>query len=332
MENRFEIAPGIYSTVSRVDRKPKKIIRSNKGKSLAKFISDYTLIDIETSDLDPRWSDIYEVAGIKIRDNNVTDKFESLIKPSNFSEVPNFVTNLTGISTEMILQNGKPELETLKKFFGFIADDIVVGHNVNFDINFLYDKGGESFSNDFIDTLRIARHAWPMEQHNRLQDLRERIGTPQDDHPHRAFTDSLMTKLVFDTEKSILGNDWFYKKQYHKYPRKPKTMAKDIEASDPQKIDIDSPLFKQNVVFTGKIESFTRTQAWQIVADLGGNPQQGINKDTNYLVVGDTSFSPVLKGGLSGKQKKAQEKLQEGQDIKIITESVFLDMINEEKD
>ncbi|MDN6899537.1 exonuclease domain-containing protein [Oenococcus sicerae] len=332
MDIKFEITPGLFGTVSRVDSKPERLIRSNKGKSLAKFVSNYTLIDIETSDLDPRWSDIYEVAGIKVRDNEIADQFTCLIKPEGFSEVPSFITQLTGITTEMILTDGKNESDTLKNFFNFVSDDIVVGHNVNFDINFLYDKGGENFCNDFIDTLRIARHAWPDEPHNRLKDLRKRIGKPQNDNPHRAFSDSLMTKIVFDTEKNILGNNWFYKKQYHAYSRKPKTKAKDIKPSDISQINVDSPLFRQNIVFTGKLESFTRTQAWQLVANFGGNPQQGINKATNYLVIGDTSFCPILKGGLSGKQKKAQEKLQEGQDIKIITESVFLDMLNEDKD
>ncbi|KGI04729.1 hypothetical protein X297_08330, partial [Oenococcus oeni IOEB_L40_4] len=81
MDTRFEIAPGIFGTISRVDSKSVKRTRKNKGKSLAEFVPDYTLIDIETSDFDPRWSDIYEVSGIKVRNNEVTDKFTSLIKP-----------------------------------------------------------------------------------------------------------------------------------------------------------------------------------------------------------------------------------------------------------
>ena len=28
----------------------------------------------------------------------------------------------------------------LRKFQEFLADDIIVGHNVNFDVNFLYDN------------------------------------------------------------------------------------------------------------------------------------------------------------------------------------------------
>ncbi|MHA5112883.1 exonuclease domain-containing protein [Oenococcus oeni] len=327
MDTRFEIAPGIFGTISRVDSKSVKRTRKNKGKSLAEFVPDYTLIDIETSDFDPRWSDIYEVSGIKVRNNEVTDKFTSLIKPEGFSGVPSFITGLTGITTEMILDQGRKESEALRSFFNFISDDIVVGHNVNFDINFLYDKGGENFSNNFIDTLRIARHTWPEEKQNRLEDLRIRIGKPKNDTPHRGLSDSLMTKLVFDTEKNILGSNWVYKKE-----NQTRTKIKDIQPIDVSKINIDSPLYKQNIVFTGKLKLFTRNQACQLVANFGGTPQQGINKYTNYLVVGDTSFFPTIKGGLTGKQKKAQEKLQKGQNIRTITESVFLDMLNEDRD
>ncbi|MHA5104311.1 hypothetical protein R5R40_09285 [Oenococcus oeni] len=48
--------------------------------------------------------------------------------------------------------------------------------------------------------------------------------------------------------------------------------------------------------------------------------------------VDSKSVKRTSKGGLTGKQKKAQEKLQKGQNIRTITESVFLDMLNEDRD
>ena len=48
--------------------------------------------------------------------------------------------------------------EVLPKFKEFIKEDILIGHNINFDINFLYDNFvenlNEPLSNNFIDTLR----------------------------------------------------------------------------------------------------------------------------------------------------------------------------------
>ena len=49
--------------------------------------------------------------------------------------------------------------------WNFLKGEVIVGHNVNFDVNFLYDDFqrtfGLQFQNDFIDTLRPARTLLP---------------------------------------------------------------------------------------------------------------------------------------------------------------------------
>jgi len=45
----------------------------------------------------------------------------------------------------------------LSEFLDWMGDGLILGHNVNFDINFLYDNAedicGKYVGNDFIDTL-----------------------------------------------------------------------------------------------------------------------------------------------------------------------------------
>ena len=75
--------------------------------------------------------------------------------------IPTFITNLTGISNKMVEEKGVSAFEGLAKFLDFVDQDIIVGHNVNFDINFIYDKCEKHLniplSNDFIDTMKIAK-------------------------------------------------------------------------------------------------------------------------------------------------------------------------------
>ena len=47
-----------------------KVIRK-KGKRLREFINNYTLFDIETTDLNINYAEIIEIAAIKVRNNNI---------------------------------------------------------------------------------------------------------------------------------------------------------------------------------------------------------------------------------------------------------------------
>lgn len=84
--------------------------------------------------------EIVEICILKVRNGEIVDKYESLIKPNN--EIDDFIKNLTGISNEM-LEDAPKFSEIYKEILTFIDNDIIVGHNVNFEINFLHDKFAE---------------------------------------------------------------------------------------------------------------------------------------------------------------------------------------------
>lgn len=323
---KFEIAPGIFSVVE--NAKPAKTVR-NKGKNLAKFIDDYCVIDIETTGLDPKWDDIIEISALRVRDSKIVDEFTTLVIPDDFEELPSFISDLTGITTDDILQKGINTGAAVKKFISFVADDVILGHNVNFDINFLYDSlkkyTNQQFNSNFIDTLRIARHALPEERHHRIKDLVE-IFSISGYRLHNSLEDCKVTKLIYDELKQILGAKWEYKITYKDNHGKYKFDSKDIIA-DENKFIQTHIFFDKYFVFTGKLEHLNRKSAAQLVADIGGHPQNGVNKDTNFLVVGSFDYVKSIKDGMSSKQKKAIEKQLSGQDIQILTEDVFLEQL-----
>lgn len=168
-----------------------------KGKSLLEFPSSYVVIDLETTGLDPKNNHIIEVAGLRITDGQENGTFTSLVNP--YVPLDPFITGLTGITQEM-LHPAPPLDDVLPRFLAFIDDDIVVGHNVNFDINFIYEASiallHRPFSNDFVDTLRLSRRLYREEQHHRLSDLiaRFQIGDCVD---HRAMSDVRQTNACF---------------------------------------------------------------------------------------------------------------------------------------
>ena len=67
----------------------------------------------------------------------------------------------------------------------------------------------------------------------------------------------------------------------------------------------------------------------QLVADIGGIPGDSVTKKTNYLILGNNDYCKSIKDGKSAKQKKAEKLILDGQDLQIIPEAVFIDMISE---
>ena len=134
-------------------------VREYKGKSILDFPSDYVLVDIETTGILPERDEIIEISAIRIKDNNIVGTFSELVKVKGSTK--GIVERKTGITDKML--SDKEEIkEVLKKFLVFIEDDdILVGYNFNFDINFLYDFFEKELDyylmNDFIDVLRFSK-------------------------------------------------------------------------------------------------------------------------------------------------------------------------------
>lgn len=71
-----------------------------------------------------------------------------------------------------------------------------------------------------------------------------------------------------------------------------------------------------------------RKDAMQIVVDFGGIVENNVTKDT-YLILGNNDYCSTIKDGKSTKHKKAESLILKGQDIQILPENVFYDLISD---
>ena len=181
--------------------------REFKGSSLLKWVDDYVLVDIETTGLSPRTDEIIEIGAIKVKENKIIDKYDSLIRIDR--PLNPFITNLTGITNEM-LQKGKDSMQVLEEFMDFTGQNIIIGHNVNFDINFIYDKCeiylDSYFKNDFIDTMRIAKKIMPNCRNYKLGTLAEMFNVDYK-NAHRGLKDVEITYEVYNKLKEYAKGD-----------------------------------------------------------------------------------------------------------------------------
>ncbi|MBR3227225.1 MAG: 3'-5' exonuclease [Erysipelotrichaceae bacterium] len=175
-----------------------------KDMSLKVLPADYTVIDTETTGLSPFDSRMIEVSGIKVRNDMIVSTFSRLIDPE--TDISYFISKLTGITNEMVIDEGKLA-EVLPEYIAFIGDDILLGHNVTFDINFINAASWEvfrrPFKKEYVDTMYISRRIWPWERHHRLIDLIERcqLGGEQE---HRGLSDCMYTYRAYLRMKEIL--------------------------------------------------------------------------------------------------------------------------------
>ncbi|WP_168163133.1 BRCT domain-containing protein [Facklamia sp. HMSC062C11] len=102
-----------------------------------------------------------------------------------------------------------------------------------------------------------------------------------------------------------------------------------IMDSDKSKLEVDNLLYGKVCVITGTLEYLFRREAMQIIADIGGINADNVTKKTNYLILGNFEYNSILKGEKSLKLKKAEKYILEGQDLKILSENVFYDLIDE---
>lgn len=299
--------------------------RPYKGKSLLEFPKDYIVIDLETTGLDPSVDEIIEIGAIKYQNQRKIDVFSTLIQPSH--PISDSVSSLTGITNDMLVSS--PSIaEVLTELREFLDGYALVGHNIHFDINFLYDSYTNylhvPLPNDFVDTLRIARIVLPNLEHHRLSDLAEYyqidcVGA------HRACTDCTITNQIYCELSNSKIDFSKFNSRPNRYKRRNYSglSVKDI-CPTTNNFDKSNPFYNKYVVFTGPLSKLSRSEAAQIIVNFGAICQDYVTKKTNYLILGNESYTG---GRLSGKHKLAITYISKGQDLKILSENVFYDLL-----
>lgn len=153
----------------------------------------YVAVDLETTGLDPEREAIIEVAAITFRGNDIIDSFSSLVDPAR--EVPSYITQLTGITSAMVAD--APSIFSLRsRLKSQLADHILVGHNIEFDLGFLRQER-IGYGNPRIDTVTLASILAPEAGRFSLGALAQYLNFPASKGNHRALVDAEQTVELF---------------------------------------------------------------------------------------------------------------------------------------
>ncbi len=157
----------------------------------------YAIVDIETTG---GYADNHRMTEIAIYHHDgmqITDRFQTLINPGR--RVPDFITGLTGITNEMVMQAPSFE-EIASEIHGWLKDRVFVAHNAHFDYSFIkkeFDDAGIQWSPRKLCTVRLGRKIIPGLDSYSLGRLAESLGIRISDR-HRAGGDAEATAKIFD--------------------------------------------------------------------------------------------------------------------------------------
>lgn len=170
-----------------------------RGRYTKKIIDDYCVLDIETTGLSWQKDQILEIGIVKVRNQQIVDQYIQLLDPQQ--KISHFITQLTGIDNEMVL--GMPALyDIIDEVIDFIGQDIIIGHNTAFDLNFIANHFERDIENEYMDTLQFSRKIYPHMHHHRLTDMVEFLNLSNNEH--RALADCLATYELYEHLKHVI--------------------------------------------------------------------------------------------------------------------------------
>lgn len=154
------------------------------------------VLDTETTGFSQYTDRIVEFGAIKLKNGKVVEKKSFLINPE-FKMNPK-VIEVHGITDEMV--KDKPtERGYIKELIEFFSDcDLIVGHNVTFDIRFIeemFKRCGYNFNCTYLDTLKFAKSMYPSSPNHKLGTLAEYLNINVST-AHRALADVETTLML----------------------------------------------------------------------------------------------------------------------------------------
>jgi DNA polymerase III epsilon subunit family exonuclease len=161
----------------------------------------FWVVDVETTGCRADEDRLIELAAVEISDLKLGLHFSSLVRPGPGIELPRFITNLTGITDQMLAQAPRPE-EVMPLFFRLVKTGIFVAHPASFDWKFIQKESDQPLNMPKVCNLRLARRIHHDLKNHKLDTLADhyRFRFP-DDHSakarHRALGDALVTARIF---------------------------------------------------------------------------------------------------------------------------------------
>ena len=292
---------------------------------------NFVAIDFETANFDR--GSVCAVGLTKVVNGLVVSTQSWFVYPPTGLDFTN--TYLHGIAAGHVVEAPSWQ-ETLERMARVADGDPLVAYSP-------FDKGVYNAANrlsdipssdlTFFDALAVVRHHCQLPSH-RLPLVVEHFGLPDFNH-HEAGADSLACALITLRVAEERGCEtvealWATLPTRSSSPaNRSRVYKKKADLPQPSLVaDPDHPLFGEIVCFSGDLDSYTRSEAQELVASFGATVSGSVTKKTTLVVMGGFDPATLRPGAtLSTKIQKAQVLAGGGQPVEIVTEQTFLEIL-----
>ncbi|MDG4555295.1 MAG: exonuclease domain-containing protein [Candidatus Competibacter sp.] len=288
---------------------------------------DFVAIDVETANAD--MASICQIGVAKYISGELAEEWSSLVDPKDYFDSINITIH--GITEEDVV--GKPTFPELVGQLGsFLNGSVSVSHT-HFDrvsISRALTKYGLSdFDTTWLDSALVARRAWQEFARSGygLANVCNKIGHEFKHHDALEDAKASGRVLLAAIEKTGLDVDAWLKRI--KKPIDPASISSGAaikRAAIKRDGNPEGELYGEVIVFTGSLE-IPRKEAADLAASIGCMVAESVTKKTTMLVVGDQDISRLAGKEKSSKHLKAEQFIQKGQNIRIIKESDFKELV-----
>ena len=276
----------------------------------------FVALDVETANAD--CSSICQIGIARFEDGCLAEEWSTLVNPEDYFDP--FNVSIHGITEDMVV--GSPVLpNVVEEIRSRLQGRITLCHTP-FD-RIAFSQAGakydlEGFECIWLDSARVARRTWPQfaRRGYGLHNVCAAIG--YEFRHHDALEDAkaaaqILLAAVKETGLDVEG--WLRR------VGQPISKSPIAQPGNPE-----GPLQGEVLVFTGALQ-MTRSDAAQMAVAVGCTVEEGVNKRTTILVVGDQDSMKLAGHEKSSKHRKAEDLIRSGQEIEILAEKDFESLV-----
>ncbi len=291
---------------------------------------DFVAVDVETANRDK--SSICQIGWTVVRNGTISSSDALLIDPETYFDP--FCVNIHGITEDAV--RGSPNFADVKQMFHELMNNLpVISYGLfdraAFDLANNADANTHFVTNsNWINGQKIVRRTWPehFKKYWRLSFVAQTLSLDLDAHDAGSDARVLAEVILLASEKLEMSFD-----QLVARAEQPVTLKKSNNKQYYQSLRMqgnsNGPLSGQNICFTGSL-GILRREAAELVNGLGATISDRVTTETTILVVG-TQNSPMITDNKSSKHRRAEELINAGYGIEILSENQFLHVLGYRK-
>jgi DNA polymerase-3 subunit epsilon len=277
---------------------------------------NFFALDVETANAD--YSSICQIGIAEFEDGKIIDRWCSLINPETYFD--SFNTSIHGISKEDI--KNAPTFESIYNVISEKLTGKITIHHMPFDkiaiTRACISYNLEILQPKWLDSAKIVKRTWDEFSCRGygLANMADHLNIKFDHHD--ALEDAITAGqiVLYACAKSGLSiEEWLHKVGHTIHGYTPIHLEGDSEGS----------LYGEILVFTGAL-LLSRKDAAKFAASLGCNVEDSVTKKTTILIVGTQDSSKLAGYEKSSKHRRAEDLIQKGIPIKILSENDFIEM------